>query len=650
MQNERSEKADATAVAFQTVFQRELTDILARRGGIATDPVLGPLSRDGGFSKEVPVLNAVGLAHSGGGVRSAAFCLGVQQAMDSTNALDRVDYLSTVSGGGYIGASLTAGKSMSDGKFPFESTLEGSETPSIKHVRNYSNYLVPNGKPDLIHSLVIYLRGIVANIILVLPWILLAAYITVRSNPTFGELDRPDFLRLPIPNIFPFNHFVLTTYLALLVLAMLAFWALWRSLSTQVAAREVPTGLTRTYGYLLVVLALVFFFDLQPFVLKEVWGTDFGNNVATWLQRIGVTLAPLAGIVAFFGSQLQAFIKRMLDEPGKSSKASGYLGKALIYVAAAVLPLFLWAVFFQLAWWGIAQCMTACPFPTGLDDTPRWLVGLAGFLFGENGRLWPGRPYPIATLYIAGFLVLAVASLFLKPNANSLHRLYRDRLSKAFLFQPATTPPPLGQDLPAIDGFKLSELSPRHAPYHLINTALNIQGSRHVNRRGRNADFFLFSRNYVGSEATRYVSTKAMEAAVPELDLGTAIAVSAAAASSNMGAQTIRPLTPTLALLNVRIGFWLRNPCWLAMPKWKSSAQGALQPLFPLRTDGQPERDELQRLRDRRRPRRESRALRAAEAPLPRHRRGRCRGRPGHDLRFIRGPAALRPHRSRRAH
>jgi hypothetical protein len=58
-----------------------------------------------------------------------------------------------------------------------------------------------------------------------------------------------------------------------------------------------------------------------------------------------------------------------------------------------------------------------------------------------------------------------------------------------------------------------------------------------------------------------------MEGVVRELDLGTAMAVSAAAASPNMGRATIRPLTPTLALLNVRIGFWIRNPLFIAAPR-----------------------------------------------------------------------------------
>ena len=48
-----------------------------------------------------------GLAFSGGGIRSASFALGVLQCLARRDQLKKFDYLSTVSGGGYIGASLT---------------------------------------------------------------------------------------------------------------------------------------------------------------------------------------------------------------------------------------------------------------------------------------------------------------------------------------------------------------------------------------------------------------------------------------------------------------------------------------------------------------------------------------------------------------
>ena len=38
------------------------------------------------------------------------------------------------------------------------------------------------------------------------------------------------------------------------------------------------------------------------------------------------------------------------------------------------------------------------------------------------------------------------------------------------------------------------------------------------------------------------------------------MAISGAALSANMGSNTVRWLSPTLALLNIRLGYWLRNP------------------------------------------------------------------------------------------
>jgi hypothetical protein len=113
----------------------------------------------------------------------------------------------------------------------------------------------------------------------------------------------------------------------------------------------------------------------------------------------------------------------------------------------------------------------------------------------------------------------------------------------------------------------LSEISCLKGPYHLINAALNVQASKIVNRRGRNADFFVFSPLFCGSKSTAYVATADVEDVAVDFDLATAMAVSGAAVSSNMGADTIKPLTPLLALLNFRLGYWLRNPLWLADAK-----------------------------------------------------------------------------------
>jgi hypothetical protein len=63
----------------------------------------------------------VGVALSGGGIRSATFCLGLFQSLARHRLIRRADYLSTVSGGGYFGSFLGAALSRSG------STIESVE-------------------------------------------------------------------------------------------------------------------------------------------------------------------------------------------------------------------------------------------------------------------------------------------------------------------------------------------------------------------------------------------------------------------------------------------------------------------------------------------------------------------------------------------
>jgi predicted acylesterase/phospholipase RssA len=59
------------------------------------------------LSRPIGEADGIGLALSGGGIRSASFSLGVLQLLLNEDLLQRVDYLSTVSGGGYVGSSIT---------------------------------------------------------------------------------------------------------------------------------------------------------------------------------------------------------------------------------------------------------------------------------------------------------------------------------------------------------------------------------------------------------------------------------------------------------------------------------------------------------------------------------------------------------------
>src|SRR5438034_10551247 len=91
------------------------------------------------------------LCISGGGIRSAIFGLGILQGLARCGLLDRFHYLSTVSGGGYIGSWLSAWiKNHAQGIGGVVAELRGRrdsilspEPRPIRHLRKFSNYLAP---------------------------------------------------------------------------------------------------------------------------------------------------------------------------------------------------------------------------------------------------------------------------------------------------------------------------------------------------------------------------------------------------------------------------------------------------------------------------------------------------------------------------
>ncbi|MGA7950111.1 MAG: hypothetical protein WCA45_08130 [Thiobacillaceae bacterium] len=115
-----------------------------------------------------------GLAFSGGGIRSATFNLGILQALAEMKLLRQFDYLSCVSGGGYIGGWLSAFIHRCGGKV--EDTEEqlktgGEEIPAIRFLRSYSNYLTPKAglfSADALTAIATYLRNLYLNLTLLL--------------------------------------------------------------------------------------------------------------------------------------------------------------------------------------------------------------------------------------------------------------------------------------------------------------------------------------------------------------------------------------------------------------------------------------------------------------------------------------------------
>ena len=151
---------------------------------------------------------------------------------------------------------------------------------------------------------------------------------------------------------------------------------------------------------------------------------------------------------------------------------------------------------------------------------------------------------------------------YVNLNYISIHRYYRDRLMEAFMPCPNTD----GKPAAAIkaDKAELSDMWNKHAPYHLVNTNVILVNSDDSRRRVRGGDAFLLSPKYCGSTATGWRKTACYMQKDP-LTLATAVAISGAAANPNTGAEgsspTRKPLLSLLmALLNVRLGYWVPHP------------------------------------------------------------------------------------------
>jgi len=95
-------------------------------------------------------------------------------------------------------------------------------------------------------------------------------------------------------------------------------------------------------------------------------------------------------------------------------------------------------------------------------------------------------------------------------------------------------------------------------PFHIVNIALNVTSSeKHLAWQERKAAPFVVTPLHSGSAIAGFRDTKQYGG---QISLGTAIAVSGAAASPNQGYNSSPPVAFLMALLNVRLGWWLGNP------------------------------------------------------------------------------------------
>jgi hypothetical protein len=127
--------------------------------------------------------NGLAITCSGGGIRSAAFSLGGLQSLGESGELAHATHISAVSGGSYIAAAycLAASKQAA-----LDGTADDDEmgpyslgSPEERHLRGHSRYLMPDWAVG-VRAIFFLVGGIVANLLLLLPWLFLGTHVLGR--------------------------------------------------------------------------------------------------------------------------------------------------------------------------------------------------------------------------------------------------------------------------------------------------------------------------------------------------------------------------------------------------------------------------------------------------------------------------------------
>jgi hypothetical protein len=503
---------DATGAArplMPRIYEAEEADIARRR---ATRQGTRPQLPDG----------RVGLALSGGGVRSSTFSLGVIQSFARHGLMQDVDYLSTVSGGGYVGSFISSYFNSDSTREPSWAELGGDSKP-IRFLRDNAAYLGSESPLEKLGTVCFLIYGIIINALPLLACLLLLVALTYFEP-----------LRSLTRNIFTGTGWALPTPLWQGLIAAAAVMLLvYPVLQRRKMIEEIR--IVETLAAVMVAVVGVGLFVELSARIARVYVAGTGGR--TWASiAIGV---PLAGT-------LGAIVTRVV---------SSGLATRLLAVLAKRRSLVLSVVFVLVGLVGIG-------LPMGL------------YLFFANSLVLKTvhvgeRVIDANIVFAAAALLGLYVSLFLNVNRTSPHVLYRGRLCRTFLLRADDSPKRISRwkrlNLSRLmrEGKAVSS-NDAVAPYHLICAASNVQHSKTKSLQGRGADFFLFSKHFCGSPSTGYCGTAALEEADGHLDLGTAMAISGAAASSLMGGISPKQASWALTLLNVRLGYWLPNPSKLA--------------------------------------------------------------------------------------
>jgi hypothetical protein len=299
----------------------------------------------------------------------------------------------------------------------------------------------------------------------------------------------------------------------------------------------------RLSGWVLL-LALAWAFASALVIFSERWVGDVGLLSAKTFAAVG----GLSGIASVVFARLTASSAATPGQPSTLSR----LQPLLLSVAA---PLFCICLLLLLA-----------------EGTRRLGETLSNATFTRG---FGPESYPLRQLFYLGGVLLVLAAfsalmqLVVDVNRYSLHGLYRNRLVRAYLgASHVGRNPNKFTGLDVDDDLRLHKLWPlpataketsERSPLPVLGVTLNLTSGTKLAWQQRKAESFSMSPLFCGNFYQGY--RRSRDYGGPNgISLGTAMAVSGAAANPNMGSYTSGALRFLMGLLNIRLGMWLGNP------------------------------------------------------------------------------------------
>ena len=195
------------ACNFAEVFEGEGAEIAAQCGARGVDADLRLDDVPGS-----PIQDRLGIAFSGGGIRSASVGLGIAQRLARAGILRQAHYLSGISGGGYLVGWLTAwtkrkgrfadvegclGYNTDNGNPPQSATPPDYrrflEPDPLHYLRRYVSYLTPRLgllSGDTLAAVAIYLRNVLLNQIMLAAALISLTMLLQLLTPTVAWSHR----------------------------------------------------------------------------------------------------------------------------------------------------------------------------------------------------------------------------------------------------------------------------------------------------------------------------------------------------------------------------------------------------------------------------------------------------------------------------